>query len=262
MARRPGLAWLAMAGLLLGAAGLRAEPAELRFGVTSEFAGGSAHAHRRLGGSTVTVDTTIAAGSGSVTLRMPDLAARGLGDLLPETVPGGTSSARMGDLRLIGRYALAEGEPGGAPSLAIAVQTRMPSATEPSLGAAQWEQVVRLETGLELHGGAALDLSLGRRITPFGREGRGEKDYWIGQGSLAMPIAADWTAGLAAYAQDRQPDVTTPVMELGAFVERALGDDLAIGLFTWHGMTRESPAFTIGLRLAYRIRWTPARLER
>ena len=209
-------------------------------------------------------DASIATGRTRLGLKIPDVGSEPGGWLPAASIPAGPGGAAlaggMGDVRATARIGLAEGEAGAIPWLDLALQTRLPSATDPRLGAGQWEHVLRVETGMAFEGAVAIDASLGRRIAPFGRRGRGEKDYWVAEASLAMPLAPSWTVGLAAYAQDRQPDIATPVMELGTFIERDLGEDLSVGLFTWHGLTRESPAFTIGLRLAYRLRWSPARL--
>jgi hypothetical protein len=251
---RPLLAGLA--GLLLA---MPAGAAELRLRLTPEYSSGRYGADTRTTTLNVPMDIGLASGRGSATVRLPWLAVSGPADFVPRLgalgAEGGTrrgTQTGLGDVRFTLAYTLVEeDEEVGVPHLGIALQTRFPTATRASLSSGQVEHLLRLDTGFSL-GGFDLDVSVGRRFVAFPRRGREETDYWTLFGILGRDVGSGWTVGVAVDAQDRVPDAARPVLEVGAFVERAVTPDLTVGVFAWKGLTSESASFSLGLRFAYR----------
>jgi hypothetical protein len=265
MARRPSPLLPAVAGLLLAAAAPAAAD-EIRLRIAPEYASGAQGGPGRTIALSAPVDVGLAGERTALTLRLPFLSVDGPASYLPRigslgTAPRGRHDTGLGDARLTGSVTLLDGDAAEAtPYLDLALQTRLPTATRKSLGTGQVEHLLRADTGLTLSGGTALDLSLGRRFVVFPRAEGAGTDYWTLYATAAHPIAEGWTAGLAVDAQDRLPDVARPVVDVGAFLRHDIAPDLSVGVFAWHGLTRESAAFSVGLRFAYRLNIGSARL--
>lgn len=235
--------------------------AELTMTVAPEYAGGRNGAEGRTNALSIPVGASLGLDRFTLSARIPWLAVSGPGGYVPRIGTLGSSGtdggarSGLGDLRLTGAYTLLEGEtPDGPAFLEIGLQTRLPTATDARLGATQWEHMLLLDAGMALPGGVSIDATIGRRFVPFPRRGWGERDYWTGYGTISLDLPEGWRLGLAASGQDRLPDVATPVIEVGAFMEREIAPDVTLGLIGWQGLTRESAAFSLGLRLSYRFR--------
>lgn len=244
-----------------------AEAGDLTLKVSPEFARGHQGAAGRTSAVSVPVDASLGIDRVTLSLRLPYLAVSGPGGFLPRigtlgsagTDGGGRSG--LGDIRLGAAVAVLEHQTShGDNYLDLGVKTRLPTATDASLGTTQFEHMLLLDGGIALPGGLALDLTLGRRVVPVPRRGRGERDYWTGFASLSLDFGEGWRAGVMASGQDRLPDIATPIIEAGAFLERDLSPALTLGLSAWHGMTRESDSFSLGLRIAYRFQGRHGRL--
>jgi hypothetical protein len=243
-----GAAWLA--ALLLSAPAMATE---YRLKLSPEFTRGRA-AEGHAATTLLPVELTASGEKGWLGLRLPFADVSGGGGFVSGlgAVEGQGRRRGLGDLRVTLAHHLLGGEE-GAPYLDIALRTSLPSATAPGLGAGQVEHLLRLDAGLDLAPGLALDVSLGRRLVPFPRQGRAGVDYWTFQGSVTRTLPGGWSLGLGVDAQDRLPDAARPVVELGATIEREMTADTTIGLFAWKGVTAESALFSLGLRLSVRL---------
>lgn len=256
--------------LLFAAPAGAAEGPEFRVRVTPEYSSGRYGEAQRTEVMSVPLDIGLSWERWTATLRLPWLSVTGpggfvprIGALGPAPVGGGaagspgrrTTTTGVGDMRLTGAYTLFQGgdEP-FAPYLDLALQTRFPTASSAELGSGQVEHILRLDTGMALGGGVALDASLGRRVVPFPRRGGGGRDYWTLFATLGWDVTEATTIGLGLDTQDRVPEANRAVLELGAFLDHELAPGLVGSLFVWHGVTRESAAIAAGFRLAWRGR--------
>lgn len=250
--RQGGLA--ALLALLLA---LPAGAAELRLTAAREFADG--RDGTASGASLVPLQATLAGGGAYATLRLPALAPPS------STLPFDASASRedsggLGDARLTVGHRLYETEEGVL--LEIALRTRLPSASTPSMAGGVTEHLLRLDASVPVGERVTLDVSAGRRIAPLAPAALRGSDYWSLAGVLSVELDERWTAGLMLEAQDRQSYTEAPLLDLGAFVERAVAPDLTLGLVAWHGAAGGGAAFSVGLRLAYRVSLGLDRLSR
>lgn len=253
----------AVAAALLMLAAADAAAAELRLRLERDYADGGIGREGRAGGIGMPMEIRLAGSSGYASLRMPMATPTGglsraidpTAPRLPFEQPGGA----IGDVRLTFGQTLLGGDPDGA-YLDIALRTRLPSATQAGFGSGVAEQMLRFDAGLPLAEGLMAEVSVGRRFAPIARD-TGGRDYWSFSGSLALDVEPGWTVGLLLEAQDRQGFSQRPILDVGAFVEREVAPDLTAGVIAWRGMAGDG-AFSIGIRLAYRVNLSLDRLGR
>ncbi|WP_137178247.1 hypothetical protein [Roseomonas sp. AR75] len=252
--RQGGLAAL-LALLLASPAGA----VELRLAAAREFSDGREGTGS--GSALVPLQATLSGDGAYATLRLPAIAPG-----TPSAMPFDAASSRdaridgLGDARLTLGHRLFESEDGVL--LEFALRTRLPSASTPALAGGVTEHLLRLDASVPLGERATLDVSGGRRVAPLAPSALRGSDYWSLAGVLSVQLDADWSAGMMLEAQDRQTYTDAPMLDLGAFVERAVAPDLTLGLVAWHGAAGGGPAFSLGLRLAYRVSLGLDRLAR
>lgn len=253
---------LTILGLLaLAAPAARAgEEPELRLRITPEYASGHYGNPVRTEVWTVPVDVTLYIGRWTATLRVPTLTVTGPGGFVPRIgavggsqATGRTTNSGLGDTRLTLAYTVLQGgDDPFEPYLDIAVQQRMPTASDPALGSGLWEQAVRIDTGFAINDALSFDASLGHRFVLFPPKGGAGYDYTYLYAAVTWDIDAKTAIGLGIDTQNRVPDARRPVLEIGAFADRKLGNGLTFGVFLWHGVTRESADWSGGFRLVWR----------
>lgn len=247
--------------LVAGAPAARAgDDAEIRLRITPEYSSGHYGNPIRTTISSVPVDVSLYIGRWTATLRVPYLSVTGPGGFVPRIgsvggseATGRTTSSGIGDTRLTLAYSVLEGgdEP-FQPYLDIAIQQRMPTASDPALGSGLWEQAVRIDTGFAINDALSLDASLGHRFVLFPPKGGAGDDYTYVFAALTWDIDPKTAMGIGIDAQDRVPDARRPVVEFGVFADRRLGGGFTVGAFLWRGVTRESADWSGGVRLVWR----------
>ena len=241
------------------AAGAADEP-ELRLRITPEYSSGHYGNPVRTEIWAVPMDVTLYIGRWTATLRVPYLTVTGPGGFVPRIgsvggsqATGRTTSSGIGDTRLTLAYTVLEGgDDPFEPYLDIAVQQRMPTASDPALGSGLWEQAVRIDTGFAINDALSLDASLGHRFVLFPPKQGAGYDYTYLYAALTWDIDAKTSVGIGLDAQNRVPNARDPVLELGIFADRKLGGGFTAGVFLWHGVTRESADWSGGFRLVWR----------
>lgn len=130
--------------------------------------------------------------------------------------------------------------------------------TPPAIRALQPMGVDFTRVGLELNASVPLpndvllDASIGRRFI-IGAPGYGLNDYWVGSFDLGYDITSRVTVGLTLDVQTRSSTSSTPVLEIGPWVEYDLSDGWRIGAYVFRGFTRDSAAFGGGFTLSRRF---------
>jgi hypothetical protein len=243
---------LALLLILAAAAGPAA--AQLRLSIAPEYATSRQPGEARTVVTTLPLDVAAQTGRVSAKLYVPWLSVGGGTQFLPGIGEvGGARAAGLGDLRLTGAYTLLQGSVAPFdPYIDIALRTRFPTAASPALGTGQMEHVLRLDTGARLSDSLALDASVGRRFVLAPPKGGAGADYWTVDVALGWEAVEGTTLGLSFETQDRTPDSTRPVLELGAFIDREIAPGITLGVFGARGLTRDSAEWTVGLSLVYR----------
>lgn len=256
-------------GLAVGLAATPLGAADLYVNFTPEYASGHYGSPSRTTAWSAPLDLRLVTDRSSFALRIPYLSVNGpssfvprIGELGDGSDPRGSGTTRgLGNIRLTAAHTLIkEGDTIWEPYFGLAVQLRMPTASPPGLGSAQYETFLRADLGANLTETLSFDISLGRRFVPFPARGGAGADYWTLYGSLALDVTSDWTIGIALDAQNRVPEAKRPVLEAGLFVERNVTPDLTLGAFVWRGFTTESVDYSFGMRLSYRLPVSGGRL--